>query len=278
MRRAELDRIRAFLSDLEDRAARRIDPVLGGVALFNDQVPNVWFANQIRLDAEADMTAGEVTAEAERVQGAASLGHRQVIVYDGAAGTRLAPGLRALGWDVERVMVMVQQEAPEEPLVTSSVRELLDGSWRRFRHHTNEDLEPETKRQMAVARERLIETVGLRMFGIDLDGVVASGCDFFSDGATAQIEAVGTLAPYRNRGLAKQVVWRCVEEARSLGHNLIFLLADADDWPRTLYRRMGFKEIGSFYEFAKVVNGPTHHRRRLTAARSLNREMPDLTA
>ena len=39
------------------------------------------------------------------------------------------------------------------------------------------------------------------------------------------------------------------------GSDLTFLLADRDDWPKELYRRLGFDEIGFVYDF--VVPTPT---------------------
>jgi GNAT superfamily N-acetyltransferase len=248
----ELERIGAFLCNIEDRAAQRVQRVRGGVALFDDRIPNIWMANHLRLDSTADVTAREVSDEADRVQGSASLQHRRVTVHDAAAGARLAPGLRALGWDVERLVVMVQRGT--SPVInTLAVTELKGESWRAFRRRSleNEDMNPATVRQMENAVDTLIERVGLRVFGALVDGAVVSGCDLFSDGATAQIEAVVTLEEYRNRGLAKAVVWRAVEEARSGGHDLIFLVANADDWPRVLYKNLGFTEIGYLFEFLK---------------------------
>lgn len=252
---ADLQRISAFVSGMEDRAAQRIEPVRGGVALFDDRIPNIYFANQVRLDPATQLRAGEIAAEAERVQGAAALRHRRITVHNDAAGQSLAPGLRALGWDVDRLAVMVQKEPPDEPIKTRFVREVTRGGWKPLRRQMleHEDMDPGVIQQMDDAVEGLIRSVGLRSFGAAVDGVVASCCDLFSDGRTAQIEAVATLDPYRNRGLARAVVWRTVREARAMGHDLIFLMASADDWPRQLYRRLGFREIGYFFEFLKVL-------------------------
>jgi ribosomal protein S18 acetylase RimI-like enzyme len=250
---AELERIEAFLRDIEDRAAQRIQPVRGGVALFDDRIPNIWMANQLRLDAAADLTAAEVDGEADRVQGSASLKHRRVTVTDAAAGYRLAPGLRARGWETERQVIMVRRNPPALPIDTRSVRELNDGSWKAFRRRTaqSDSMDPSTAAQMERAIETLIGTVGLRTFGATVDGMIVSACDLFSDGATAQIEAVVTLEEYRNRGLASAVVMAAVHEALSMDHDLIFLVADADDWPRALYKKLGFEEIGHLFEFLK---------------------------
>ncbi|MEA2510123.1 MAG: hypothetical protein QOG21_2205 [Actinomycetota bacterium] len=252
---SELERISSFVDIMEERAAQRIERVPGGVALLDDRIPHVYFANQVRLDPSMETTAGAAAAEAERVQGAADLRHRRITVHDNAAGQSLAPGLRALGWDVDRLAVMVQRDPPDEQIDTRSVREVTDGGWKPLRRLMleNEDMDPSVIQQMEIAVKGLNRTVGLRTFGAEVDGVVASCCDLFSDGATAQIEAVATLRSHRNRGLARAVVWRTVEEARAMGHDLIFLMASADDWPRVLYRRLGFHEIGYFFEFLKVL-------------------------
>ncbi|MDP9232971.1 MAG: GNAT family N-acetyltransferase [Actinomycetota bacterium] len=252
---AELQRISAFVTSLEDRAAQSIRPVSGGVLVSDNRIPNVYFANHLRLEPTATLTAGEAAAEAERVQGAEGLRHRRITVHSGAAGQSLAPGLRALGWEVDIVAVMVQREPPDMRIKTRSVRELTDGGWKTFRRQMleHEDMDARVIQQMEDAVQGLIRTVGLRTFGVAVDGVVASCCDLFSDGATAQIEAVATLESHRNRGLARAVVWRTVQEARSMGHDLIFLTASADDWPRALYRKLGFREIGYFFEFLKVL-------------------------
>jgi GNAT superfamily N-acetyltransferase len=149
----------------------------------------------------------------------------------------------------------VQREPPDRRIKTRSVRELTRGGWKPFRRQMleHEDMDPAVIQQMEDAEQRLIQSVGMRTFGVAVDGVVASCCDLFSDGATAQVEAVATLESHRNRGLARAVVWGTVQEARSMGHDLIFLTASADDWPRALYRRLGFREIGYFFEFLKVL-------------------------
>ena len=37
---------------------------------------------------------------------------------------------------------------------------------------------------------------------------------------------------------------RAAVEAREAGATFVFLFADVDDWPRVLYGRLGFDEVG----------------------------------
>jgi ribosomal protein S18 acetylase RimI-like enzyme len=73
--------------------------------------------------------------------------------------------------------------------------------------------------------------------------------DLYLRGGDAQVEDVGTLPEHRGRGYASAVVLAAVEEARRAGAELIFLFADAEDWPKELYRRLGFDELGYYVRF-----------------------------
>jgi ribosomal protein S18 acetylase RimI-like enzyme len=70
--------------------------------------------------------------------------------------------------------------------------------------------------------------------------------DLYVEPPNAQIEDVGTLEEHRGRGYASAVVLHAVELARRAGANFIFLVADAQDWPQHLYRRLGFEPIGHY--------------------------------
>jgi predicted GNAT family acetyltransferase len=84
------------------------------------------------------------------------------------------------------------------------------------------------------------------------NGEIASAADLYSDGRTAQVEDVATAAEFRGRGYATAVVLRAVEEALATGHDFVFLVADAEDWPKELYVRLGFAPLGHTWTFLKT--------------------------
>jgi hypothetical protein len=51
------------------------------------------------------------------------------------------------------------------------------------------------------------------------------------------------------------VIQRAVNEALATGHDFVFLTADADDWPKELYNRLGFEEVGTEWAFLKSPRG-----------------------
>ena len=104
---------------------------------------------------------------------------------------------------------------------------------------------------MAGAR-RVAEAGNARHFAVLVEGEVVAAADLFSDGRTAQIEDVATLPEHRRRGYGRAVTERALAEAIAEGHEFVFLVADDDDWPKELYRRLGFEPVGCTYAFTRA--------------------------
>ena len=104
-------------------------------------------------------------------------------------------------------------------------------------------------RQLAEGKRVLASAIDVRFFGARAEGEIGAYCELYSVQGTGQIENVLTLERFRNRGLARALVLRALEASRELGNDLTFLLANRDDWPKELYRKLGFDEIGVVYDF-----------------------------
>jgi predicted GNAT family acetyltransferase len=103
--------------------------------------------------------------------------------------------------------------------------------------------------QLFEAKLHAAQGVRTQFFAVVAGGEAASWTDLYFDGRTAQVEDVATRPEHRGRGFASAVVLRGVEEARMAGCDLVFLVALEDDWPRELYRRLGFDDLGRFTKF-----------------------------
>jgi ribosomal protein S18 acetylase RimI-like enzyme len=254
---AELERATAFERALLERSARKV-PFLWGTALFHDDFPRVWDLNLLEVEGDAaDADAESLAAEAERLHAEAGHEHRKIAL--GNEGERLAPGFRKLGWSLERHLVMAHRRAADGAADTRAVSEvdweLLAPARERSIRSEPWGREDEVVRQLLEAERRLDEVTAVRRFAVLADGRVASYCYLFSDGRTAQIETVGTLEEHRNHGYARAIVSRALEEARG-GHELVFLVADADDWPKELYAKLGFDAVGTQVRVQKTP-GPS---------------------
>jgi len=242
----DLDKSLAFMHQLSERMASRRVPFAHGTALFRDEFPLVWDLNYLRVERPA--AAEEIAAEAERLHGEVGHRHRKVEPAAADESGRLRPDFEALGWETSGYLVMVHRRPPDRRADTSGVREvpesvLQPARERIIRAEPWADSE-EVVRQILGSQRLLDGATHVRRFAALAGSEVASYCDLYRDGPTAQIEAVGTAPEHRNRGHARAVVTKALEEARAAGCDHVFLVADPDDWPKELYRKLGFDDAG----------------------------------
>jgi GNAT superfamily N-acetyltransferase len=256
---SELERAVAFEEALQDAAVDRRQAIPLGTALFTDSLPVVWSLNFLRIE-KIGLTAEEIAAEAERLQGGAGLEHRRVAIEDESAGRALEAGFVALGWKPDVFLFMVPRREPNRPIETTEVVEVSREELRPIREAILTEwlgaVDEKLMAQLAESDRRFAAAGNARHFALIVDGKPVSSTDLFSNGRTAQIEDVGTLPEHRGAGHARSVVLRALEEARAMGHDFVFLVADARDWPREMYRRLGFDPIGEKYAFLLSGNAP----------------------
>jgi predicted GNAT family acetyltransferase len=78
---------------------------------------------------------------------------------------------------------------------------------------------------------------------------IVSWADLYVAQGVGQVEDVATKEEHRGKGYASAVVLRAAEEARAEGADLVFLVADGDDWPKELYGKLGFDTVGRLTKF-----------------------------
>lgn len=253
---ALLGRAHRFLRTVEDGVAtRRIDGPLG-TTLANDDYPVAHSMNFVRIEAGADVPAADAV-EAAIVEAMDAIGrsHLQAVIPDARLGARLAQELRPRGWQAFELTVMAWRRPPErDPQVAAAVvpfdvvRPTILSAW--LRGPRTED--PDIARQLTDRRHAIARAVNIRHVVAPAPPQrIGATADLYSDGTTAQIESVYTLEEFRNRGLATAAVLHAARLAEAERHALIFLVADAHDWPMRLYQRLGFDEIGRYWELAK---------------------------
>lgn len=244
-----LERAFAFLrrGDVRGTAER---PSRFGTAVLTPELPFRYDSNLLYVD-EPVPSPEELAAEADRIFSDAGLSHRAILFRHAEEGERVAAGLP--GWEPERHIVMVQLREPE-PVNTNAVAEVGHEGVRAARKRmisTYEWSTPAVTTQLLDYKPLLERWVTVRSFAALENGDVISYADLYSDGRDAQIEDVATLPEHRGRGHAKAVVTRASEEARSAGADFVFLVADAEDWPQELYRRLGFDIVGRYVKLLR---------------------------
>ncbi len=250
---ADLARAIAFENAIIDRLSLEREPFEWGTALFHPDFPGIYDLNFLRVERPDDtISADLLMSEAHRLMAPRDLEHRKVAVDDAELGALLAPAFAEAGWDVTRLLIMVHRRPPQRS-PTSDVEETVAAVHGAAKVRSNRESPyfdtEEGIEQMRRVDELAYEVTDKRTFAAYVDDTIASLCELYSDGLTAQIEDVATVEEYRGRGLASSVVLRALHEAQAWGHDMIFLVADDDDWPKEMYSKLGFEGVGLIYQF-----------------------------
>jgi ribosomal protein S18 acetylase RimI-like enzyme len=248
------DELLEFELDLDRRANEEVVEFPWGTAFLSPALPLAWDANWALIE-RSGMTAAEVVAAAD--ESLAGYKHRAVAIRDEADGERLSHGIAAVpGWETETNLYMLLRDqgteatgdARETPLSGCEAlrRELIRGEL-----PADAELLDETADQLLEMGRRTGEAGGDRWFVAPPQGPAAACC-LLSDGEIGQVEDVGTLASARGRGLAQTVIRAAIAASQAAGHRHTFIVADADDWPRLLYEKLGFEACGVLHVLRKA--------------------------
>jgi GNAT superfamily N-acetyltransferase len=251
----ELGRILGFLRRTEEAVCDEVLPTPHGAAMLTPSLPLVWQLNAIHVD-DPKAEAAALMQEADEIQNA--FAHRKLVVHDRELGERVAPALQADGWNVFRLLVMVQARAPERGIPDGAGAEVGRAvgaaTLAAFRREQPFGWQTAAVRQLAAMDERYGSALEARDFASPPDDP-ACACRLYMDGELAQVDEVGTIEARRGRGHASAAVHAASAYARAAGRAPVFLLTDGSDWPQRLYRRLGFDEIGVVHEFLKIPLG-----------------------
>jgi ribosomal protein S18 acetylase RimI-like enzyme len=248
-------RVLGWLDDVAEGRAAHTVAVPGGTAYLHPEYPIAHVQNFVRLRRAAPgLDAEAVDRAVNDVFAGTRVDHRVVEVYDAALAERLAPGLQALGYHHATDLVMRYAQGAPSPgagrVVTLSLDERMEVAtlWRRLDHPTWPE---DWTRQLGERIRTIVPVAECTFLAVrDETGAVVSRADLFRRDGITQIEEVVTMPRARNRGYASELVLEGVRRAET---DEIIIIADADDWPAQLYRRLGFEDLG---RTALFVNAP----------------------
>src|SRR3954452_15335833 len=243
-----LERAWRFDREADERAAGRVERFELGAAVYSDDLPRVYDANVIRVDRDLDGTSpDELELLAEELQG--GLGHRKLMLPGGDAADALATELGERGWTTTRTVVMRYAGPRERDSGDAAAAEEVDPrAVYGARMAALSGRSTDVQRQVADYTQRLGEAARGRVFAAFAGGEVAAFCALLEGDGLGEIDEVTTLERFRRRRLGTAGVEAALGPSLAAGHELTFLVAAANDWPRDWYARMGFEEIGWRWE------------------------------
>jgi ribosomal protein S18 acetylase RimI-like enzyme len=231
-----------------------------GTVYLQEDFPKRWDSNYLRVERPlGDATVATLRTAADELLG--HLGHREIVVEDGTAGAELADGFAELGWEVDRLLVMtLRRERDRAPALAA--REVTFDEMRPVAVAANLEshggMALDAAEMLADFDRVALDRTGVRFFLADVVGEPAAMTELYVHEGVAEIDAVHTLSAFRNRGGARAAVGAAIDAGRAAGADLVWLVADADDWPRELYTKLGFDPIGEWWQFTKPPAGASY--------------------
>ena len=263
MSATDLARIASFRASFARRQAAETTEIPGGVVVVDHQYSASYVNNQVVIDGA--QRPSDLLALADTALG--FLPYRRITFLDDAAGQSSASALIAAGYAHETELIMSRHataDTPAEPATPTMSAQPV----------TLEELRPALILQQRIwmpdAEDavvgQLADRRAARLRGApqvtflaarDGDGVIASSADLYLDPAhdIAQIEDLVTADTHLHQGYADAVLTTALQQAATC--ELLFLIADSTDWPRTWYARRGFTAIGHSHVFTRTptLNG-----------------------
>jgi GNAT superfamily N-acetyltransferase len=112
-------------------------------------------------------------------------------------------------------------------------------------------------RQLAEYGRRENRAWGDRSFAIaGGDGRLAAMTKLRAGDGVVQLEDVFTAPEVRGRGYGRAVVSHAAAVARAGNPELIFIVADDNDWPKQLYAKVGFEPVGRTWSLHRPAARP----------------------
>jgi ribosomal protein S18 acetylase RimI-like enzyme len=263
MMESGLARAIAFTHDIARRQAQRIVDLPYGFAVLHKRFSASYDHNKLILTAPVQ--PAEALAAVDRVLGGVGLGHRMVVADD-ENGVTCAPTFVDADYQHAINLIMghtgAAPDRPADPAIRveqvdlDALRESTRHEWREQLPHASDEVINQLVERRATLLHGADEVAFLAVR--DVAGRVLSRADVYIDPAhgVAQIEDVMTNPAYAGRGYARAIMTDGLRRAHAAGCDLVFVVADAQDWPRHLYARLGYATIGRSHAFVRPTPRP----------------------
>lgn len=214
--------------------------------------PDLYDANHVRR-VPGNVDPPELLAALESAYG--SGGHRAVRLDPRSPGSALEAELLLRGFGCELLLLMALDDEPRGRRGDAEIRRAAtDADWETFARLKQAEFDGDGLRLPgATWRDHLRRKCPPAETWLAHQGGEPVG--FFSElvrGEAALLEDLFVLPSARLRGVGTALVAHCVADARRRGAATCFLSARADDTPKDMYARMGFRAVGVMRHYLKT--------------------------
>lgn len=185
--------------------------------------------------------------------------HLRFLIPDPEVAAALEPECTALAYKHSRYLIMEHvrpSERQANPEITLNAVTSPVGFTRldQLEHELMRELAWNSRAMrsaLSTRRREVAAHLPMRWFWAEYKNTTVGSIGLLTDGPYASIQEVSTRPNMRGRGVASTMVLALLDQARAAGARVVSLTAEADDWPKNLYSRLGFESISSMSAFLK---------------------------
>ena len=216
--------------------------------------PDYWDYNLVRVEEEAELSAGELVRVADRAL--SGLPHRRVgFEVESAGWEAIRSGLDALGWDVRR-LVWMRHDGPVPPAPTPEIEQVAYDAVRHLRVEWFLEDFPGVDPKDFFQQEREISMIrDAHVFAAFKRGAPLgySQLERGRGRGAAEVTNVFVHPGHRGRGLGTALTRAAIEAGRDATD--LWIVADDEGRPKEIYNRLGFRSEWTLLECLRLPGG-----------------------
>ncbi len=252
--RATLDFVRTWIE-----TGGELERTPWGALLRNDRYPRIYMANLAWVERMPRGGVDELLTDLDRVFAGTPVHHRNLIFEDAQVAFENQEAFAAQGFQPLGELAMARVGLPA--CITNpdvAMREVgadaPEDDYRRLRMRLFEGLgyDPEEARQLyGIARERGA-ILGEHDYVGYVQGVPAATVSLWCRGSFGFLSDVATMPEFRNRGVARTMIFAASKASINEGCEYSFLVTDLLDFPQAMYKTLGYQPVGEIRSFLRT--------------------------
>jgi GNAT superfamily N-acetyltransferase len=226
-----------------------IEPWEHGYVLLATKYPNYWNYNVVQVAGNPGLSAAELIEVAD--DKLARFEHRRVDFLDAEAADAVRSDFEAAGWQTSRLVYMVHSGSLP-PGETLPVEEVDYDAVVDLRREWNVEDWPTVDQEdhIPVAKE-VAMTRGVKVIASLEEGEPVGFAQVEYIDRDAEVTQVFVSAKHRGSGRGTAITRAAIESALDDVGDL-FIIADDEDRPKELYKRLGFQPVWVTAEFTRL--------------------------
>ncbi|HYM39777.1 MAG TPA: GNAT family N-acetyltransferase [Thermoplasmata archaeon] len=230
-----------------------------GATIRNDRFPRIHLANLAWVERMPPGGVGEILDDLDDAFAGTAVRHRNVVFQDAQSAFENQEVFAARGFRPLAELAMARVGLPAcitnpEVAIREVGKEASEDDYRRLRMRvfTGLEYDREASGQLfAIARDHAA-LLGERDYVAYVHETPAGTTSLWPRGRIAYIGDVATMPEFRNRGVARTLVFDISKRALAAGCEYSVLLTDPFDSPRDMYTTLGYQPVGEIRSFLKL--------------------------